>query len=96
MLDKQVSVEDRVYVEKAAGTYNQKDLAKNVQLVNAGDQPLFLVADVILGVFCDYLDRGLKESQVITNYTLIKEKIRLQVISSNAYTPPPLSREQRI
>lgn len=96
MLDKQVSATDMIYIENAAGTYDNKGLASNVRLINASDQPLFLIADVILGVFCDYLDRSLTETQVITNYTLIKERVRLQVVSVEAYTPQPLSRDQRI
>ena len=96
MIDKQISSNDIVYIENAAGTYKKQGLANNIQLVDAANQPLFLVADVVLGVFCDYLDRSLTETQVITNYTLIKEKIRLQVIRSDEYYPQPLSRNQRI
>ncbi len=96
MLDKQANSSDTVYIENAAGTYSKRGLAGNVRLIDADSQPLFLIADVILGVFCDYLDRNLKESQVAINYTLVKEKIRLQVIRSDEFCPQPLSRNQRI
>lgn len=96
MLDKQVSSEDSIYIENAHGVYSESGIDGRGDLIDAEGEPAFLIPDIILGVFCDYIDRDSRGQQAETNYKLIREKIRLQIIESPSYRPRPLSRDERI
>lgn len=95
MFDKQLKDGDKVFIEDAKGVYDKFRLPRGAELVDSGDN-LLLIADIVLGVFSDYLDKNDRGNQAEVNYKLLKEKIRLQVIQAGSLSLPPLSKSMRL